>query len=141
MSGRKPPAMTIQKELFVQAILAGKGRYEAYIFAYPEAKNKYKRTVENLASRLAKRPEVAARLEEIQNGIAKETAVSMGEFVAELQKIALAPVNTAGIKVQDKLRALELLAKVLGLTAQTASADVEDLTPLAEMLNEPDPND
>jgi hypothetical protein len=131
-------AMTVQKELFVQGLLAGKTRYEAYIFAYPEDRKKNKRTVENKASKMANRPEITARLEELRAGVQKETAVTLTEFVTELQKIALGPVNLRDLKIQDKLRALELLAKVLNLTNTGTSADIEDLTPLAEMLNEPD---
>lgn len=131
-------AMTVQKELFVQGLLAGKTRYEAYCFAYPEDRKKNKRTVENKASRLAKQQAVEARLEELRNGVQKDTAVSLGEFVLELQKIALGHVDLSGLKIQDKLRALELLAKVLNLTNTGTSPDIEDLTPLAEMLNEPD---
>ena len=131
-------AMTVQKELFVQGLLAGKTRYEAYCFAFPEDRKKNKRTVENKASRLAKQQAVEARLEELRNGVQKDTAVSLGEFVLELQKIALGHVDLSGLKIQDKLRALELLAKVLNLTNTGTSPDVEDLTPLAEMLNEPD---
>lgn len=130
--------MTVQKELFVQGLLAGKTRYEAYCFAFPEDRKKNKRTVENKASRLAKQQAVEARLEELRNGVQKDTAVSLGEFVLELQKIALGHVDLSGLKIQDKLRALELLAKVLNLTNTGTSPDVEDLTPLAEMLNEPD---
>ena len=131
-------AMTVQKELFVQGLLAGKTRYEAYCFAFPEDRKKNKRTVENKASRLASQPAVVARLEELRNGVRKDAAVSLGEFVLELQKIALGYVDLSGLKIQDKLRALELLAKVLNLTNTGTSPDVEDLTPLAEMLNEPD---
>ena len=130
--------MTVQKELFVQGLLAGKTRYEAYCFAFPEDRKKNKRTVENKASRLASQPAVVARLEELRNGVRKDAAVSLGEFVLELQKIALGYVDLSGLKIQDKLRALELLAKVLNLTNTGTSPDVEDLTPLAEMLNEPD---
>lgn len=130
--------MTVQKELFVQGLLAGKTRYEAYCFAFPEDRKKNKRTVENKASKLAKQQAVEARLEELRNGVRKDTAVTLGEFVLELQKIALGHVDLSGLKIQDKLRALELLAKVLNLTNTGTSPDIEDLTPLAEMLNEPD---
>lgn len=42
------------------------------------------------------------------------------------------------VKTYDKVRALELLGKHLGMFAQgdATSADIEDLTPLRDMLNE-----
>lgn len=128
--------MTVQKELFVQGLLAGKTRYEAYCFAFPEDRKKNKRTVENKASRLAKQQAVEARLEELRNGVRKDTAVSLGEFVLELQKIALGNVDLSGLKIQDKLRALELLAKVLNLSNASAAQQDEEATTFERMVKE-----
>ncbi len=119
-------AITVQKELFVQGLLAGKSQTEAYIFAFPEARKQNKRTVANKASLLAKRPEISARLEELREGARHKTAVTLEQFVLDLQKIALADINMYNVKPSDKLRAMELLAKVLGFDQTVANPDYED---------------
>lgn len=118
--------MTVQKELFVQGLLAGKNRTEAYLFAFPEAKKQNKRTIQNKASLLAKSPEVAHRLAELRTGAERESEVTLTQFVLDLQKIALAEVNPLLLKPQDKLRAMELLSKVLGFDRTAVSPEYED---------------
>lgn len=115
--------MTVQKELFVQGLLAGKNKTEAYLFAYPEEKNKNKRTTQNKASLLAKRPEVVARLEELRAGARQDTEVTLNQFILDLQKLALAEVNPMTLRPGDKLRAMELLAKVMGFDRSAESAE------------------
>ena len=119
-------AMTVQKELFIQGLLMGKNQLDAYLFAFPEAKKMNRRTVANKASLLAKRPEVIHRMDEIKNQTQEDTAVTLSRFVLELQKIALADVNTYGLKISDKLRAMELLSKVLGFDQSVVAPDYED---------------
>lgn len=126
--------MTVQKELFVQGLLAGKNRTEAYIFAFPEARKQNKRTVANKASAMAKRPEVAHRLEELRSGVQQDTAVTLTQFVLDLQKIALAEVNLLALKPSDKLRAMELLSKVLGFDQTTVTPDYEDTSVIDEQV-------
>lgn len=115
--------MTVQKELFVQGLLAGKNKTEAYLFAFPEEKNKNKRTTQNKASLLAKRPEIIARLEELRAGARQDTEVTLNQFILDLQKLALAEVNPMMLRPGDKLRAMELLAKVMGFDRSAESAE------------------
>lgn len=126
--------MTVQKELFVQGLLAGKNQTEAYLFAYPDEKKKNRRTVQNKASLLAKRPEVAARLEELRAGTRQDTEVTLMQFVLSLQKVALAEFNPTALKPSDKLRAMELLAKVLGFDRSDASPDYEDTSEIDRQI-------
>lgn len=118
--------MTVQKELFVQGLLAGKNQTEAYLFAFPEEKKKNKRTIQNKASLMAKRPEIIARLDELRAGTRQETEVTLAQFILDLQKVALAQINPLALKPGDKLRAMELLAKVLGFDQSAASPEYED---------------
>ena len=141
--------MTVQKELFVQGLLAGKTKTEAYIFAFPEAKKQNKRTVQNKASLMAKRPEIVHRLEDLRTGAQQDTAVTLTQFILDLQKVALTDINPLALKPSDKLRAMELLAKVLGFDHTAASPDYEDTTVIdAQVLSysgpengNPDTND
>ncbi|MBQ9402128.1 MAG: hypothetical protein IJU38_07125 [Clostridia bacterium] len=118
--------MTVQKELFVQGLLAGKNQTEAYLFAFPEEKKKNKRTIQNKASLMAKRPEIVARLDELRAGTRQETEITLTQFILDLQKVALAQINPLALKPGDKLRAMELLAKVLGFDQSAASPEYED---------------
>ena len=120
--------MTVQKELFVQGLLAGKNQTEAYLFAFPEEKKKNKRTIQNKASLMAKRPEIIARLDELRAGTRQETEITLTQFILDLQKVALAQINPLVLKPGDKLRAMELLAKVLGFDQSAASPEYEDTT-------------
>lgn len=129
-------AMTVQKELFVQGLLAGKSKTEAYLFAYPEEKKKNKRTTQNKASLLAKRPEVVARLEELRAGVQQDTAVTLNQFILDLQKLALADVNPLALRPSDKLRAMELLAKVMGFSAASTESGNGGLTTFEMMVKE-----
>ncbi len=127
-------AMTVQKELFIQGLLMGKNQFDAYLFAFPEAKKMNRRTVANKASLLAKRPEVIHRMDEIQNQAQEDTAVTLNRFVQELQKIALADVSTCGLKVSDKLRAMELLSKILGFDQSVVAPDYEDTSCIDQQI-------
>ena len=128
--------MTVQKELFVQGLLAGKNKTEAYLFAFPEEKNKNKRTTQNKASLLAKRPEVVARLEELRAGVQQDTAVTLNQFILDLQKLALADVNPLALRPSDKLRAMELLAKVMGFSAASAESGNDGPSTFEMMVKE-----
>lgn len=125
MTNRKNQ-MTVQKELFVQGLLAGKNRTEAYLFAFPEAKKQNKRTVQNKASLLAKQPEIVRRLEDLRADTQEDTEVTLTRFILDLQKIALAEINPLALRPADKLRAMELLAKVLNFDQPAASPEFED---------------
>ena len=126
--------MTVQKELFVQGLLAGKSKTEAYIFAFPEAKKQNKRTVQNKASLMAKRPEIVHRLEELRTGAQQETEVTLTQFILSLQKIALAEFNPLALKPSDKLRAMELLAKVLGFDQSASAPEFEDTSVIDQQV-------
>lgn len=126
--------MTVQKELFVQGLLAGKNRTEAYLFAYPEEKKKNRRTVQNKASALSKSPEIIARLEELRTGAQQDTEITLKQFILDLQKLALAEVSPLALKPSDKLRAMELLAKVMGFDQSVASPEYEDTSAIEQQV-------
>jgi hypothetical protein len=63
--------LTRQQEMFVQALIAGHGQSEAYKIAYPKANNWTPQAVATEAYRTIKKPQVAARYEELQNNYQK----------------------------------------------------------------------
>ena len=68
--------LTRQQEMFVQAIIAGHGQSEAYKIAYPKANNWTPGAVATEAYRTIKKPQVAARLEELQTNYQKHLEFS-----------------------------------------------------------------
>ena len=74
MAGKKKTVagkLTRQQEMFVQAIMAGHGQSEAYKIAYPKANNWTPGAVATEAHRMMKKPQIAARLEELQTNYQK----------------------------------------------------------------------
>ena len=63
--------LTRQQEMFVQAIMAGHGQSEAYKIAYPKANNWTPQAVATEAYRMMKKPQIAARIEELQSNYQK----------------------------------------------------------------------
>lgn len=126
--------MTVQKELFVQGLLAGKNQTEAYLFAFPEEKKKNRRTIQNKAGLMAKRPEIVHRLDELRAGTQQETEVTLAQFILDLQKLALAEVNPLALRPGDKLRAMELLAKVMGFDQTSVNPDYEDTSVIDQQI-------
>ncbi len=68
--------LTRNQEIFVQAIMAGHGQSEAYKIAYPKANNWTPGAVATEAYRMMKKPQVAARLEELQSNYQKHLEFS-----------------------------------------------------------------
>ena len=74
MAGKKKTVagkLTRNQEMFVQAIMAGHGQSEAYKIAYPKANNWTPGAVATEAHRMMKKPQIAARLEELQTNYQK----------------------------------------------------------------------
>ena len=68
--------LTRQQEMFVQALIAGHGQSEAYKIAYPKSNNWTPQAVATEAYRTIKKPQVAARYEELQNNYQKHLEFS-----------------------------------------------------------------
>lgn len=68
--------LTKNQEMFVQAIMAGHGQSEAYKIAYPKANNWTPGAVATEAYRMMKKPQIAARLEELQSNYQKHLEFS-----------------------------------------------------------------
>ena len=68
--------LTRQQEMFVQAIMAGHGQSEAYKIAYPKSNNWTPQAVATEAYRMMKKPQIAARIEELQSNYQKHLEFS-----------------------------------------------------------------
>lgn len=68
--------LTRQQEIFVQAIMAGHGQSEAYKIAYPKSNNWTPQAVATEAYRTMKKPQIAARIEELETNYQKHLEFS-----------------------------------------------------------------
>lgn len=58
--------LTPKQEKFIDGILEGKTQYQAYIEAYPKAKNWKRNSVDSLASQLMQNTKILQRLKELR---------------------------------------------------------------------------
>lgn len=71
-------------ERFAQAIAKGKSQHDAYIYA-GYAPNQKPRDVRSNAGVLARKPEIAARIKELQERQAKRVGITVDTLLEELQ--------------------------------------------------------
>lgn len=104
-----------QEEKYLQGLMQGMSQHDAYLFAYPE-KSHWKRTaIDNKASELLKRGELQVRLGEMQSEASNANAITRDFILSRLKDIANAPIDPDKIRPSDQVRALELMAKILGI--------------------------
>lgn len=126
----------LQKEIFAKGLFQGLTPCEAYLSAFPEEKKISKKALTARAYRFARRPEIKARVRELEEEAKRNTVVTLEQFIIELQTIALNKVDLSRMKVLDKLRALELLAKVLNFSSVAAEQQNDVPTTLELMVKE-----
>lgn len=133
---RKRP--DISKETFIQSLIAGKSQTQAYLNACPDARNSSPGSVRARASKLMKDPDVIARMNALKKQAQNQTQNDFDRFIMELRRASFEYISPDNMRWSDKLRAMELYAKVCGYTDPKTKTDVEDLTPLADLLNADD---
>lgn len=112
-----------KEEKYLSGLMQGMSQYEAYLYAYPE-KAHWKRTaIDNKASEMLKRGELQVRYAELQREASEANAITRDFILSRLKDIATAPVDTDKIRPADQVRALELMAKILGLDSPPDDED------------------
>ncbi len=105
--------LTERQKRFADEYLVDLNRLRAYRAAYSSCKSDI--AAKTHASRIMKTPEVAAYIRERRAERREELRVQEDEILRELAAIAYMPIGTPGLKMRDKLRALELLGRHLGM--------------------------
>lgn len=123
-------------EIFCNEILSGKSQRQAYYAAYPSSKKWKEKTVDNKASELANSKEVLGRLEEKRQELQKRTSIKQEDIIEELKTIGFAELDPSIIKPADKTKALELIAKILGLDKPPESEEIGSLETLIKGFRE-----
>ena len=123
--------MTDKQKIFADEYLIDLNATRAYKAAYPKVKNDNTAAVS--ANRLLRNAKVAEYIEERMAERAKGTEVAQDDVVKELATIGFAKtalVNEFEVKTNDKLRALELLGRHLGMFTDKsevkATVSIED---------------
>lgn len=123
--------MTDKQKIFADEYLIDLNATRAYKAAYPKVKNDNTAAVSG--SNLLRNTKVVEYIEERMAERAKRTEVSQDDVVKELATIGFAKtalVNEFEVKTNDKLKALELLGRHLGMFTDKsevkATVSIED---------------
>lgn len=101
--------LTAKQEKFVQNLLQGMSQREAYKNSY-NAENMLDKTIDNKASKLLKKDEIAARYKELLDEMKQTAVMSAFEKRMILRQIA----TDKGTSTQDKIRAIDTDNKMAG---------------------------
>lgn len=116
--------MTDKQRRFADEYLIDLNATRAYMTAYPAIKRLH--TAESNGSRLLRNAEVLAYIQERQQARQDRTEITQDMVLQEIAAIAFETVSEA-VSVKDKLRALELLGKHLGMFERRKDAlDIEE---------------
>ena len=96
--------------------MQGMSQREAYLFAYPEKKNWKLNAIDNKASEMLKRGEIKVRFAELQQEASAANAITRDSILTRLKDFANAPIDMDKMRPSDQIRALELMAKILGIS-------------------------
>lgn len=115
-------------EIFCNEIVNGKSQRQAYYAAYPSSRKWKNGTVDSKASNFSKDGKVLARLQELRNQRQEESRITQTELIEQLKSIGFADIDFECLKPTDKIKALELIARMLGLDKPVDYGEVEDLS-------------
>ena len=124
--------MTPNQIKFCDEYLKDFNATRAYKAAYPSIKNDH--SARTLGARLLTKVDIKKYIEERKAKQQSENEVKRSELIDELKKIGFAKVKK--ISAKDKLKALELLAKMLGYDAPADKQNNGMLSELIEGLKE-----
>ncbi len=102
-------------EIFCNELFKTNNQRRAYRAAYPSAERWKDSVVDSKASTFAKDEKVLARLEQLRAAAAEENRISRNDIINQLKMIGFADIDPDSIKPADKIKALELISKMLGL--------------------------
>lgn len=119
-------------EMFCNEVMKGKSNRQAYCVAFPNSKKWKETTIDSRACEYCKTGEVSARLKELRAERAEKAEITQEKIIDQLASIGFAKVDIDNLKASDKIKALEVIAKILGLDSKTEN---NDSGILSELLN------
>lgn len=85
------------------------------------------KTAEQAASRLLSFVKIQNYIQERMKERQKRTEITQDMIIDELKKIGFADIDTDTMKPSDKIKALELMARMLGIDRPEVYGETEDL--------------
>lgn len=134
--------LTAKEEVFIRAVVAGKSYGDAYRLAYNATGKPANYRI--AAFDILQRPEVAARLRELQERANESAVLTRTEKRAILANIArkASHLNTRiqAVKVDNEMSGDNAAVKVEGeLTLGLVLSSVKQVKPITEVVQEPEP--
>ena len=108
-------ALTDRIEIFCNEFIKTNNQRKSYRAAYPSAERWSDEAVDSKASAFAKTDKVLIRLAEIRAEIENDNKIDRNEIIEQLKSIGFADISHEAIKPSDKIKALELMVKMLGM--------------------------
>lgn len=121
-------------ELFCNEVMQGKSNRQAYCVAFPNSRKWKENTIDSRACEYAKTSEVLGRLEELRAARAKKAEITQEKIIEQLASIGFAKVDIDNLKASDKIKALEVIAKILGLDSKPENNSIGILPELLTYL-------
>lgn len=126
--------LTAKQENFCKNIAKGMTQYDAYKDAY-DTNTDDRDTVDNDAYKTAKKPEVAARIEELRNIATKDVKITLEKLLNELEEVKLDAKGD-----QDRantIKAIQEQGKLVGLyVTKTENKDVDKFSEFLSKVKE-----
>lgn len=86
------------------------------------------KTARSIGTRLLKKKEIQNKISSIQKEIAERAELEQSDLIDELRKIGFMDIDYSRIQIKDKLKALEIIAKMMGFDRPTFSGEIEDIS-------------
>ncbi len=111
---KRKDELSLEEEIFVQGLAIGKTQRQAYLNAFPNRRSWSSSTVDSKASKLANSGKVKARLKEIRQDTINDLGVTRNKVIQQVKNVAFCNFDVDKMRAADKIRALELLANLMG---------------------------
>ena len=125
-------ALADRIEIFCNELIKTNSQRKAYREAYPSAKYWKDATVDSKACDFAKKDKVLERLQQMRQAAAEDAKIDRNDLISQLKEIGFAEINTDNVKASEKIKAIEVMARMLGLD----SAENDNLSKLDKVLAE-----
>ena len=102
------------------------------------------KTANRIASENLSKPDIQNYIAELKKDSQKRSEIKRGEVIQELKKIGFADIEIETLKPSDKIKALEIIARMLGYDKPEEGNNMDavnkNIKALAELINNPKPN-
>ena len=86
------------------------------------------KTAYSIANQNLKKLEIQKQILKLQKEAAKTAEITRDDLLTELKKIGFADIDYSCIQAKDKLKALDTIAKMLGLEHPDFAGEIEDIS-------------